>query len=159
VGDWSGWLSNSGERLTLVDAAGVVVDSVEYADEGDWSVRELGPTDMGHRGWQWSDQTDGGGKSLELINAAQPNEFAQNWAASLENEGTPGRANSVAASDLAPIIVDARHSPLIPKRRRFRHGHGPCDRRIHSEGDGSTAISCGTIPPMRTPTAIPRPCR
>lgn len=115
VGDWSGWLSNSGERLTLVDAAGVVVDSVEYADEGDWSVRELGPTDMGHRGWQWSDQTDGGGKSLELINAAQPNEFAQNWAASLENEGTPGRANSLAASDLAPIIVDARHSPLIPK--------------------------------------------
>ena len=50
----------------------------------------------GHRGWQWSDAHDGGGKSLELINAALPNEFGQNWAASLVDGGTPGRANSVA---------------------------------------------------------------
>ncbi len=115
VGDWTGWLSNSGERLTLTDAAGVVVDSVEYADEGEWAARELGPMDRGHRGWQWSNETDGGGKSLELIDAARPNEFAQNWAASLENEGTPGRTNSVAAADIPPIIVEVRHSPLIPK--------------------------------------------
>jgi hypothetical protein len=115
VGGWTGWLSNSGERLTLANAAGAAIDSVAYADEGDWTIRELGPTDKGHRGWQWSDEVDGGGRSLELIDAAQPNEFAQNWAAGLIPEGTPGTANSVAAGDLAPIILDVRHSPLIPK--------------------------------------------
>lgn len=115
VGGWSGWLSNSGEMLTLADAAGMVVDSVEYADEGEWAVRELGPKDRGHRGWRWSDETDGGGKSLELIDPARPNEYAQNWAASLESEGTPGRANSVAASEIPPIIAEVRHSPLIPE--------------------------------------------
>lgn len=114
VGGWTGWLSNSGEKLTLTDAAGVLIDSVEYADEGEWALRELGPADRGHRGWQWSDETDGGGKSLELIAAARPNEFGQNWAASLANEGTPGRVNSVAASNMAPMIAEVRHSPLIP---------------------------------------------
>ncbi len=115
VGGWAGWLSNSGERLTLANAAGAVVDSIEYADEGDWVVRELGPADKGHRGWQWSDEMDGGGKSLELIDVAGPNEFGQNWAASLESDGTPGRANSVAASDSPPMISEVRHNPLIPK--------------------------------------------
>lgn len=119
VGGWSGWLSNSGERLTLANAAGAVVDSVKYADEGEWAVRELGPKDRGHRGWRWSDETDGGGKSLELIDAASPNEYAQNWAASLENGGTPGGANSVAASEIPPIVADVRHRPLIPKPDDF----------------------------------------
>ncbi|MGE5294707.1 MAG: lamin tail domain-containing protein, partial [Solirubrobacterales bacterium] len=38
-----------------------------------------------------------------------------NWAASLEDGGTPGRANSVAAGNIPPIIIEVRHSPLIPK--------------------------------------------
>ncbi|MBP7053221.1 MAG: lamin tail domain-containing protein [Phycisphaerae bacterium] len=115
VGGWTGWLSNSGERLTLANAAGVVVNSIQYADEGDWAARELGPEDRGHRGWQWSDEIDGGGKSLELVDAGLPNEFGQNWAGSLENGGTPGRANSVAANGSSPIIADVRHDPSIPK--------------------------------------------
>jgi hypothetical protein len=114
VGGWAGWLSNSGETITLVDDVGDVMDSVPYADEGDWAVRELGPVDHGHRGWQWSDQTDGGGKSLELVNVAMPNELGQNWAASALDGGTPGRTNSVAASNTAPMIVKVRQSPAIP---------------------------------------------
>ncbi len=115
VGGWTGWLSNSGERIALVDEVGEVVNEVHYADEGDWAVRELGPVDHSHRGWQWSDETDGRGRSLELISAAMSNELSQNWAASLVGGGTPGTANSVAADNVAPMILKVRHDPLIPK--------------------------------------------
>ncbi len=114
VGGWDGRLSNMGEAIELVDATGVRIDWIHYADEGDWAVRQLGPVDRSHRGWEWSDAHDGSGKSLELINPAMPNEYGQNWAASNVNNGTPGRANSVAANDVAPLILDVAHSPIIP---------------------------------------------
>jgi len=38
IGDYDGFLSNDGERLTLVDATGALVDSVRYEDDGDWAV-------------------------------------------------------------------------------------------------------------------------
>ena len=115
VGGWVGHLSNNGEVIELIDDAGVLIDRVHYADEGDWAVRELGPLDLGQRGWVWSDQHDGGGSSLELINANMPNEFGQNWAASDQDNGTPGTINSVAAGNVAPFILDVIHSPIIPK--------------------------------------------
>jgi hypothetical protein len=115
VGDWIGWLSNSGERIQLVDEIGQVINEVRYADEGDWAVRELGPVEHSHRGWQWSNQTDDGGKSLEVVNVAVSNEVGQNWAASSVDGGTPGRANSVAANDIPPVILKMQHSPLIPR--------------------------------------------
>jgi hypothetical protein len=115
VGGWVGQLSDSGETIELADETGLVIDRVPYADEGDWSVRFLGPDDRGHRGWEWSDQTDGAGGSLELINPDLPNECGQNWAASLSLGGTPGRVNAAAANDIAPLIVDVGHSPLIPR--------------------------------------------
>ncbi|HEV8290785.1 MAG TPA: lamin tail domain-containing protein, partial [Tepidisphaeraceae bacterium] len=40
VGGWTGRLSNSGEEIRLVDNVGGTVDSVTYADEGDWAARE-----------------------------------------------------------------------------------------------------------------------
>ncbi len=114
VGNWQGKLSNSGETIELVDDSGVRIDRVRYADQGDWAVRELGPDDHGHRGWLWSNQHDGGGKSLELINAAMPNEYGQNWAASEPSGGTPGAINSVSDDDIAPLILDAIHWPILP---------------------------------------------
>ena len=42
VGSWSGLLSNSGEEIRLVDSNGATVDSVTYADSGDWAVRRKG---------------------------------------------------------------------------------------------------------------------
>jgi len=114
VGGWEGKLSNRGEAIELVDDKGARIDKVYYADEGEWAMRELGPLDHGHRGWIWSDQHDGEGSSLELIDANMPNEYGQNWAASLINGGTPGTANSVADDDIAPLILDALHWPVIP---------------------------------------------
>ncbi len=115
IGGWNGRLSNSGETIELVDNMGVRIDRVRYADEGDWAVRELGPVDHGHRGWVWSNEHDGGGKSLELINPILPNEYGQNWAACIPNDGTPGRINSVTTDDVAPLILDVLHYPVIPR--------------------------------------------
>ncbi len=111
---WDGRLSNGGEAIELIDDMGVRINRVRYADQGDWAVRELGPIDSNHRGWAWSNEHDGGGKSLELINPALSNECGQNWAASDWDEGTPGMVNSIAADDVAPLILDAVHFPTIP---------------------------------------------
>jgi hypothetical protein len=115
VGGWTGWLRDSGETLKLIDGTGTVVNTVRYAHQGDWGVRELGPVELSHRGWQWSAATDGGGKTLELINASLPNDLGRNWTASLVDGGTPGQANSVALSDSAPMIVEVQHLPVVPK--------------------------------------------
>ncbi|MEN6309859.1 MAG: CotH kinase family protein, partial [Anaerohalosphaeraceae bacterium] len=115
VGGWTGKLSNSGEKITMVNSIGTVIDSVHYYDEGDWGQRLLGPIDQYlHRGWIWSNAHDGGGKSLELINLQMSSEYGQNWKASLADQGTPGKSNSVSTVNTAPMILDAVHSPLIP---------------------------------------------
>ncbi len=114
IGGWEGRLSNSGEKIELIDGVGTIIDTVVYADEGNWSVRELGPVDFEHRGWKWSDSHDGGDRSLELINPSFTNEYGQNWSASFVDEGTPGKVNSVNNSDIAPLILDMKHSPIVP---------------------------------------------
>ena len=57
---------------------------------------------------------DGGGKSLELINVNVSNDVGQNWTASVPLGGTPGAVNSVASSNIAPLILDVLHSPAVP---------------------------------------------
>ena len=115
VGDWDGILSNSSQLIELVDASGQRADSVRYSDEGDWARRVKGPIDYGHRGWEWGSEADGGGKSLELMNPDLSNKCGQNWAPSTVPDGTPGRANSVSSGNIAPLILDAEHFPLVPK--------------------------------------------
>ncbi|MEW6156460.1 MAG: lamin tail domain-containing protein [Verrucomicrobiota bacterium] len=115
VGNWEGILSNSGQRIQLVDASGETVDSIRYTDDGTWARREKGAIDYGHRGWEWMTEADGGGKSIELLNPALPNEYGQNWNASAVTNGTPGRANSILTNNIAPLILDAAHFPILPK--------------------------------------------
>jgi len=101
LGNWTGKLSRNGEQLELDDPTGQAVNSVEFAPEGDWAVRRLGAADsFGKRGWEWFAEHDGYGKTLELINPALPNGFGQNWASSLVVNGTPGRANSIAQTNI-----------------------------------------------------------
>jgi len=78
VGDWLGVLSNQGEEIELEDASGQAVDSVTYADEGDWALRERGLPVNGHRGWEWLAEHDGLNKSLELVNPRLSNNSGQN---------------------------------------------------------------------------------
>jgi hypothetical protein len=104
VGGWVGRLSDRGEPITLMAADGRIIDQVTYSDEGDWSTRRLGATDVGHRGWEWSNEHDGGGASLELIAPHMPNEYGQNWASSLTPNGTPGLPNTATG---APAETEA----------------------------------------------------
>jgi hypothetical protein len=125
VGNWTGALSNTRNEIRLEDGSGDNVDRVTYADEGDWALRQRGPVDRGYRGWEWFAAHDGlelntangqwqGGSSLELIQPGLPNDAGQNWAASSVSNGTPGAANSVASTNIAPLILDAAHYPAVP---------------------------------------------
>lgn len=114
IGGWIGKLNNKGERIELVNAEGKIIDTVAYYDEGDWGRRELGPIDHNHRGWQWSNAHDGGGRSLELICPSMPNEYGENWAASLVDNGSAGVENSVTLPDIAPFITEVSQDPIIP---------------------------------------------
>ena len=115
VGNWIGILANSSEDIDLDNQFGNRVDSVRYADEGDWAVRQRSNIELGNRGWVWFKEHDGLGKSLELLNPVLSNNDGQNWAASRTTNGTPGRANSVQTNNLAPLILGATHSPLVPR--------------------------------------------
>lgn len=116
VAGWTGRLSNSSNKITLEDNLAVTQDEVQYSDDGEWASRMRSPLpDLGHRGWEWNSGADGNGKSLELINPNFDNNVGQNWAASTPQQGTPGTPNSVGANDIAPLILDAEHFPLVPK--------------------------------------------
>ena len=84
-----GWykdsLSNSGQRLTLLDAGWRRVVEVEYSDGGTWPRL-----------------ADGDGHSLELIDLLADPGAASNWASSSAKAGSPGQASSGVA---APIVV------------------------------------------------------
>lgn len=115
VGNWEGRLSNNGEKIALEDAFGREQDAVTYANQGDWGERRRGPDDKGHRGWVWSAAHDGGGVSLELVNALLTNKEGQNWGPSIVMGGTPGAPNSIARTNAAPIIRSVTHSPAVPR--------------------------------------------
>ncbi len=126
VGGWRGKLSHRGDHLVLRNALDEVVNSVHYASEGDWALRQRGPLDNGSRGWEWFAAHDGlatntatglgeGNRSLELLNPLMPNGNGQSWTASLVSGGTPGRANSVFTNDMAPLIYEVTHFPPVPK--------------------------------------------
>ena len=116
-------LSNTRDTLRLEDGGGNTIDEVTYGDDGDWALRQRGQLDLGYQGWTWYTPADGLGKSIELINPNQPNEYGQNWAASTTLNGTPGAANSVASANHAPLILDVAHSPIIPQPTEIGRAH------------------------------------
>lgn len=150
VGGWSGRLSNRTNHLELVDADGAPVDEVDYSDDGDWGIRAKDTVaDYGHFGWHWESPADGGGRSLELIQAGFDNSSGQNWGASTTEGGTPGEANSVAAADLAPLIREVAHFPLVPKSSdpvdvsaRITDDHGSLQgAAVHWRVDGAASFT------------------
>jgi len=80
IGAYAGSLSNSGERLELVDAAAQTIQRIQYKDK-------------------WSDLTDGLGFSLTLIDPADPNATDASdkdlWRPSMAPGGSPGWDDSL----------------------------------------------------------------
>jgi hypothetical protein len=110
---WTGRLSNSGERIRLVDQNGEEVDEVRYYDQGDWAIRSR--VVVGNEpGWEWNSPADGQGSSLELLNPAMSNKQGQNWTFSATNQPSPGAANASAVDDIAPFISEVEHRPAVP---------------------------------------------
>ncbi len=116
VGDWTGRLGNTDDTLRLLNGAGEEVNSVHYADSGEWAVRARASADaLGLRGWDWLAPHDGGGNTLELINPERPNDLGQNWSGSVGAGGTPGTSNSVRETNSAPFISRVANFPLVPR--------------------------------------------
>ncbi|YCM42947.1 lamin tail domain-containing protein [Verrucomicrobiaceae bacterium 227] len=94
LGDFSGSLSNSSERLLLVDQLNNPVDKVSYFD-----------------GAPWPDAADGGGSSLELRHPDLDNNTASSWQAS----------DNTAASGWQTYIYDlTAHTPVYrPAQNNF----------------------------------------
>lgn len=76
-GRFGGSLSNNGEKLVLKDRFGRIVTAADY-----------------RRGAGWPKEADGGGSSLEVINAADEASDPSSWHASGSPGGSPGEANS-----------------------------------------------------------------
>lgn len=118
LGPWKtgATLANKGEKITLArpgNAAGTwsEVDSVTYANEGDWAVR----TRDSLGGWSWVTAADGGGSSLEKRGPTLKKNTGQNWGASAAAGGTPGATNGLRAANIAPLITGVKHTPAIPR--------------------------------------------
>lgn len=107
-------LSNSGERLRIVDAAGNVIKEFEYSDDDPW------PTGA-----------DGGGYSLVLIDPASnpDHSLPSSWRLSaLSNGGTPGGAE------------DEEPPPPPAPYAGWKEAHGITDDHADGDGDGFSAV-------------------
>lgn len=96
-------LKNNGERIELVDGAGTVIDAVHYHDRAPWP--------MG---------ADGHSGSLERIDPDSAGENPANWISSplsadrKRPTGSPGKANTLTATKLPPVIANVRFAPDDP---------------------------------------------
>ena len=93
LGPFTGKLKHSGERLELVNAVGMLVESVAFTDKAPWPKA-----------------ADGFGASLERIHPTAPAGSPWSWSSSRMparkvSTGTPGRPNDAAAPALPPVIT------------------------------------------------------
>ncbi len=122
---YTGNLDNGGETITLRHSDGTIIDIVHYDDVSPW------PT-----------SPDGGGTSLELIDASRDNNRAGNWAASLVAGGTPGAANSI--SGFLPEIPNLFvNEVLLSNTSGDLDEAGDADPWIEIYNAGSSTVELG----------------
>ncbi|MGB1259799.1 MAG: lamin tail domain-containing protein [Akkermansiaceae bacterium] len=72
LGPWTGKLSNKGEKITLRDAAGNVIDTVDYGV-----------------GFPWPTAAQGEGASMDLLDTLLDNDLAGSWRSYISGGGDP----------------------------------------------------------------------
>jgi len=106
LGPFAGKLSNEGEHLVLYNAAGDIVDEVDYGSDFPWPIA-----------------ANGEGASMELIHPGLDNDLAGSWRSSGYHADhpeaafgppTPGARNSVYNGRVAPQIRQVHHTPEQP---------------------------------------------
>jgi len=103
LGGFSSPLSDNGEEIVLVDAAGKQVDAVKYKDSDPWPA-----------------SADGCSASLERICPSAAGDGAENWAASpmtadgTKPGGTPGKRNACYSEHVPPVVSKATCLPEEP---------------------------------------------
>jgi len=83
AGQYTGGLSNSGERLEVTNQFGQIIVEFTYDDAGSWPGR-----------------ADGTGASLEPLDTEADLNDGDNWRSSPEYLGSPGRASTAAVGDV-----------------------------------------------------------
>lgn len=90
VGQYTGNLSNGGERITLIDAAGEVIQDFQYSDD-------------------WYDMTDGDGFSLTVLDplaASSTWDLQRAWRLSAMLGGSPGFDDAGLVPDPGAIVLN-----------------------------------------------------
>ncbi len=150
---WTGRLSNSANKVTLADALGgtrmrcsMPMTAIGRNAAGTTAGLRPSRVDLVKcRGWR---------RQIARIDQCEfRQQQGQNWAASTAAEGTPGVANSVAATDIAPVIDLAQHFPLVPTsgdmvtvscRVRDDYGLAPTVL-VHFRNDGAGCFNATTM--------------
>jgi hypothetical protein len=142
LGPFTGALANEGERLILRNLNGRLLDELTYSDQPPWPVG-----------------ADGSGASLAKRLPASPSSPPENWRASREIGGTPGRANfpemalpEQPAVDvlLGPtargrwFVPDATHAAVAWTAPAFADGAWP-------QGTNGFGFDRSNTPPMTRP--------
>jgi hypothetical protein len=120
AGHYSGSLANGGERVTLRDAAGQVVQTVDYRDTAGWPVA-----------------ADGAGASLEVNDPWGDPDDPANWRPSAAVHGTPG------AGSAAPALPSLRlHEVLALNSNAVLHaGTRPDFVELHNAGAAAADLA------------------
>lgn len=97
LGPYGGQLSNSGERIELVDTDGCLLEELRYADR-----------------LPWVEGADGYGPTMERVSYTTPADDFHSWRASFSQTGTAGAQNSSAGVPTHPMIRAITIKPTHP---------------------------------------------
>jgi hypothetical protein len=117
VGDWTGRLRHSSDTINLRDPLGNRVDHVHYGDGKPQNDEEPvdGVDDGTFRGTSWPLDSDGTGRTLELVNPNLDNRAGLAWRSSAVIGGTPGAPNSTQSATAPPTVDDVESEPGVPR--------------------------------------------
>lgn len=90
LGPWTGGLANEGEKITLTNAAGEIVDSLEYGLGTPWPV--VGDSVTGSVT----------GNSIQVMNTSLDRTLGSSWRSA---KPTPGAPNSVVYQEIPPPAI------------------------------------------------------